>query len=45
LVGSSTLKLAVASPEISEVVAPTRTLLAFQKKLVNLVDARLEGLT
>ena len=45
LVGSSALKLAVASPEISEVVAPTRTPLAPQKKLVNLVDARLEGLT
>jgi len=45
LVGSSTLKLAVASPEISEVVAPTRTPLAPQNKLVNPVDSRLEGLT
>src|SRR5271156_4042145 len=45
LVGSSTLKVAVASPEISEVVAPTRTPLAPQNKLVNPVDSRLEGLT
>jgi uncharacterized protein YbjT (DUF2867 family) len=44
LVGSSTLKLAVASPEISEVVAPTRTPLASQNKLVNPVDSCLEGL-
>jgi uncharacterized protein YbjT (DUF2867 family) len=44
LVGSSTLKLAVANPEISKVVAPTRTPLAAQNKLVNPVDSRLEGL-
>lgn len=44
LVGSSTLKLAVANPGISEVVAITRRPLPLQNKLVNPVCERIEGL-
>lgn len=44
LVGSSTLKLALANPEISEVVAITRRPLAPQNKLLNPVSERIEEL-
>lgn len=42
LVGQHTLKLALASPAFSEVIAPTRVALAAADKLVNPVVVRLE---
>lgn len=45
LVGSNALKRALATPTISEVIAPTRTPLARSDKLVNPVASRLETLT
>jgi len=44
LVGSSTLKLALANPGISEVVAITRRALAPQNKLLNPVSEQIEEL-
>jgi uncharacterized protein YbjT (DUF2867 family) len=42
LVGSSALKLAIANPAISEVIAATRKPLVPQNKLINPVNLRLE---
>jgi len=44
LVGSSTLKLALANPGISEVVAITRRALPPQNKLLNPVSEQIEEL-
>ena len=45
LVGRTVLKQALSKDAISEVVAPTRTPLAPQNKLINLVNAALDELT
>jgi uncharacterized protein YbjT (DUF2867 family) len=45
LVGSRTLKLALASDVFSEVIAPTRKPLALRDRLTNPVTSRLEELT
>ncbi|GAB7535219.1 hypothetical protein BGC_14330 [Burkholderia sp. 3C] len=44
LVGSRTLKLALANPAFSEVIAPTRQALALHDKLLNPVGPHLEAL-